>query len=122
MIGDYDEAQILNQFFCCVFTVQNTLYIPETNWQYEGHKLVGIIISADCVCLSLERLKVTGSPGPDNIPSRVLSEAADSLAVPLSILFRQSLDSGCLPEDCRLGSSPYLQEGLQEFTRELQAS
>ena len=61
-------------------------------------------LTPDTVLHKLKQLKITNSPGPDGIHSRVLSDCAGSLAVPLATLFCQSLSSGCLPEDWRLGT------------------
>ena len=87
-----------------MFTTENTLLIPEPSWQFEGAKLEDIFISADIVHQKLKQLKVTSSPGPDGVPSRVLVETAGSISIPLAALFCQSLNSGCLPEDWRLGT------------------
>ena len=48
---------------------------------------------------SFYRLKPGKASGPDRIPNRVLKELADELAPPLSALFNQSLESGCIPDD-----------------------
>ena len=101
---EQEKADILNRFFSSVFTTENMLLIPEPTWQFEGAKLDDIAISTECVHQKLRQLKVTSSPGPDGVPSRVLSETADAICVPLTTLFRQSLSSGHLPEEWRLGT------------------
>ena len=101
---DHEKAGLLNQFFSSVFTIENTSHVPLTTWHFEGAEIKDIIISTDCIRHKLGRLKVTGSPGPDGIPSRVLLETADSIALPLSILFQQSLNSGQLPADWKSGT------------------
>ena len=101
---EQEKADILNRFFSNVFTTENMLLIPEPTWQFEGAKLDDIAISTECVPQKLRQLKVTSSPGPDGVPSRVLSETADAICVPLTTLFRQSLSSGHLHEEWRLGT------------------
>ena len=77
MREDDEKADLLNQFFSSVFTSENTSHVLQTTWHFEGVKIKDIIISTDCTRHKLRRLKVTGSPGPDGIPSRVLLETAE---------------------------------------------
>ena len=44
------------------------------------------------------RIKSSFSAGPDNVPSFIVKSCAEELALPLSILFNLSLDSGFFPE------------------------
>ena len=101
---DQAKAEVLNDFFTSVFTIEDTLHIPEVSWQFSGAKLETIVITPDCVRQKLKAIKVTSSPGPDGVPSRVLFEAADAICAPLTSLFQKSLSSGCLPEDWKLGT------------------
>ena len=45
----------------------------------------------------LKNLKKGKAAGPDDIPTILLSETAEALALPVSIIFRKSLDEGQLP-------------------------
>ena len=101
---DEAKAEILNDFFTSVFIIENTLHISEVSWQFIGAKLETIVITPDCVHQKLKAIKVTSSPSPDAVPSRVLFEAADAIYAPLTSLFQKSLSSGCLPEDWKLGT------------------
>nr|VZI46516.1 unnamed protein product [Spirometra erinaceieuropaei] len=47
----------------------------------------------------LLRLKESKSPGPDEIPAKILKELAGELAEPLSMLFHTSFETGYLPPD-----------------------
>nr|VZI48712.1 unnamed protein product [Spirometra erinaceieuropaei] len=47
----------------------------------------------------LLRLKESKSPGPDEIPAKILKELAGELAKPLSMLFHTSFETGYLPPD-----------------------
>ena len=42
-------------------------------------------------------LNCNKSQGPDGIPARVLKELSKELALPISIIFNKSIESGVLP-------------------------
>ena len=56
-------------------------------------------VTNDTVFNKLKNLKSSKSAGPDGLYPRVLREAAAQLCVPLTILFKRSLDESLLPED-----------------------
>ena len=56
-------------------------------------------IFSEHVAEHLKKLKPDQSPGLDGIHPQVLSSCAEELATPLYIIFRKSLDEGCLPRD-----------------------
>ena len=51
--------------------------------------------------MKLKKLKIYKSPGPDGLHSRVLSELAETISIPLSIIFKISLKTGMLPTDLK---------------------
>nr|VZI46185.1 unnamed protein product [Spirometra erinaceieuropaei] len=51
------------------------------------------------VLTELLRLKESKSPGPDEIPAKILKELAGELSKPLSMLFHTSFETGYLPPD-----------------------
>ena len=65
--------------------------------------LCDVNISALKVAKMLSSLDPNKSTGPDGIEPRILKQCADSLCVPLSILFNKSLNQGILPKDWKLG-------------------
>ena len=56
-------------------------------------------ISRVFVEMALNKLKIDKSPGPDKIHHRILKELARSLSVPLSIMYRDSIDKGYVPDE-----------------------
>ena len=73
---------MLNRFFSSVFTVEDLSVIPQPLKQFEGEILSDVTISPGIVENKLQRLKVTGSPSPDGMHSRMLRETASTTAVP----------------------------------------
>ena len=50
---------------------------------------------------STDKMKIDKSPGPDEIYPRILKEGKESVATPLEIIFRKSLEKGEVPEQWR---------------------
>ena len=95
--GDQDKANILNKFFRSVFTMEDTNDIPRLSFRHDGASLDDIDITSAAIEAKLSNLKAHSSPGPDGVHPRLLQELARPLSVPLSMLFRSSLDTGSLP-------------------------
>jgi len=107
-----DVVEVLNQFFSSVFTQEDLSTIPTLDPKYHGPPLEDIEITPDMILKKLQRLKVSKSPGPDGFHPRVLKETAVQITLPLTILFRKSLDTGQLPGDWKLGHiSPIHKKG-----------
>ena len=48
----------------------------------------------------------------DNMSPRILKALCEEIAVPVTIIFRNSLDTGCVPGDWRIANvSPLLKKG-----------
>ena len=94
---DTEKVDILNTFFTSVFTKEDLNDIPDFNDNYNGHCIINIQFSEKDIEEILKTLKVTKSPGPDNIHPRIPKELANVLAKPLYLLFRKSIDTGKLP-------------------------
>ena len=61
--------------------------------------LDGISIDAGIVREKLCDLNSSKTTGPDELPPRVLKEAAAEISIPMSIFFKKSLSEGRLPLD-----------------------
>ena len=91
------KAEILSRQFCSVFTRED---------QQEVTKLYGpnypsidkIVINEKGVFNLLNGLNVSKASGPDQILCKVLKELACELAPILTCVFRQSLNTGSLPD------------------------
>ncbi len=95
-----EQAEILNSQFRSVFTeedLQNLPSMPGTPHQ----NAEDIDIQVSGVEKLLQNLKPGKASGPDAIPNRLLICGATELAPMLTAIFRQSLNTGTLPEDWR---------------------
>ena len=67
------------------------------------HVIADISVSIARVYNVLSSLDPSKSIGPDGIAPRVLKNCCDSLCVPLSMLFAQSMESGSIPNEWKSG-------------------
>ena len=98
-----EKATLLNRFFCSVFTSEAVERVPMFPRRYTGPDLEEVEVTVAEVERRLAGLRPFGAPGPDGVHPRMLKETARSLAAPLAKLFQQSLGSGRLPSDWKLG-------------------
>ena len=79
-----EKANILNQCFASVYTVEPTGNIP-TIPSKQVEKQNDIVITRDIVKKLLSELNVNKSQGPDGLHPRFLKEASEELCSPLSM-------------------------------------
>jgi hypothetical protein len=109
---DKEKADILNQFFQSVFTVEKDGYLPETPAYNYDAELVDFEITTEAVRKLLASLKTNKASGPDGISPRLLAELSDILAEPIAIIFKKSLESGTVPDEWRKATvSPIFKKG-----------
>ena len=99
---DTDKAEILNDFFASVFTVEGNSEIPEFERKVKHDEYINNVdIKAEKVLKQLKSLNTSKSCGPDNCHPYFLKECADEIYLPLTEIFRKSVASGEVPEDWR---------------------
>ena len=101
---DEEKAVVLNQFFSSVCTLEDQHKDTDPEIVYDGPMIEDVDITVSVVKKKLSELRPSSAAGPDGIHPRVLQEAADSLAPQLSRLFRESLDTGILPQDWKVAN------------------
>ena len=92
-----------------LFEVETVPEVPEYDFKESRDD---ILITADGVRQLLAGLQPGKAAGPDGLPPRILSVAANELAVPLTHLFRLTLDTGELPSERKMAYvSPIFKKG-----------
>ena len=89
-------AEELNKFFVSVFTEDNLESIPSVDLTTDA-SIKTVVINNEIVLKEIEKLKVNKAPGPDNISSYLLKQLKDQLAIPLTIILKNSLQDGSVP-------------------------
>ena len=99
LVTDHQQmANILNSFFCSVFTEEDMQNFPEIGQQYQGDEpLINVTFTSEKVREKLTKLKPSAAPGPDKIWAKVLHSLADVLAEPLAHVYKKLLEEGCVP-------------------------
>ena len=109
---DAEKAELLNIFFKSVFTTEDSGPVPEVPEYDFKESRDDVLITADGVRQLLAGLQPGKAAGPDGLPPRILSVAANELAVPLTHLFRLTLDTGELPSEWKMAYvSPIFKKG-----------
>lgn len=102
MVIDHTQTDdILNDHFSSVFTEEILTNLPELDKIFQGALEEGLShndISRNVVTEKSEKLKAGKTPGTDNLYLTVLKETSVEVGLPLSILFKHSLESAELPE------------------------
>nr|VZI45871.1 unnamed protein product [Spirometra erinaceieuropaei] len=93
-----NKAEHFSQFFRSVFT-READFTPSNSENMRDPTMENIVFQEEAILEELKSLKECKSPGPDEIPAKLLSELAQQLAKPLSFLCQKSFDVGILPTD-----------------------
>ena len=98
-----DKAELLNEFFSSVFTLEDKTNLPHMEDCCSGQQISDIFISSDTVGKKLAQLLPNKTPGPDGWHPRLLRETGAALTLPLYTLFQKSMDTGTLPPSWKTG-------------------
>ena len=104
-------AEILNSFFASVFTREDLSEIPAAA-AGQSTPIEDIRLTEWEVRKAIRKLKKESAAGPDEIGPRVLQELEDAAAAALTIIFRESVASGVVPDDWRRANvTPIFKKG-----------
>ena len=113
---DKDKADALNKFFTSVFTREDLENMLRIEKKHTGDSLMSVDISPEKVLKQLKKLKKHKSAGPDGFHPRVLSETAQAICEPLSLIFNKSLKQGKLPRAWKDGNIvPIFKKGSRKL-------
>ena len=101
---DKSKAEALYYFFTSVFTREDIEDIPDLAEQNYTSPLMSIEVTSEGVLKKLQKLNASKSAGSDELHPRVLKETAEVICVPLSIIFKKSLEEGKLPSVWKQGN------------------
>ena len=97
---DQGKAEILNSYFSSVFTKEDTDNVPTIPAKIPpADNCTDVHVSIEEVKKKLSQINPNKAQGPDRVPAQILKELSEELALPLSILFNKSLETGELPAD-----------------------
>jgi len=96
--NDKDRADIFNQYFASVATIDNGV-LPPCNDVNLISLLENITVSESDIARSLKTMKCNLSAGPDGIPPLFFKRLKDCMCRPLALIFTQLLSVGYVPPD-----------------------
>ncbi|BHF61984.1 hypothetical protein SprV_0100496500 [Sparganum proliferum] len=95
---DDKKAEHLSRFFQPVFT--RDVAVPADHYNVDDVPTTDSVVPTKAIVQQeVLKLKEAKSPGPDEIPAKLLKELATELAETLCLLFQASLDAGRLPPE-----------------------
>ena len=90
------KANILNEQFKSVFTTESIDNIP--NKGVSPHPVIpSLTITTPAIQKLLNNINPHKASGPDNISGRILKDLQNFTAAFLTIIFKKSLQTGCVP-------------------------
>ena len=105
---DLQMSEILNSYFGSVFTKENLSdKLLEVEQVFKGNlssNLADIIITPEVLVENLKKLKSNKAPVTDGLVSDFFLKTSETICLPLSIIFRKSLDEGVAPKDWKLAA------------------
>lgn len=96
------SANAFNAYFAYVFAPEdcsNVPFVPDQPFPF----MAPITVTAEGISKLITNLKVPTSSGIDSINSKILKNTTDTSSLFLCLLFNQSLSSGELPDDWKIG-------------------
>ena len=88
-------AEVLNEYFCSVFTTEDISSLPVPVNKLEGNKsehLRQLFVTHEMIAKKIKKMKDNKSPGVNGIPPKLLKEIVEQISTPLAKVFNLSLE------------------------------
>ena len=110
---DRGMAELLNEYFASVYTVEDTSEIPSVPIVYQGNEpLEKIEITEEIVLKKIGKLNAYKSAGPDGFHPRVIKEVKEEIAPHFSDIYKASLSHRKAVKDWKLQNiAPIFKKG-----------
>lgn len=95
--NDSETANEINKAFQSVFLQEDLQRLPDFAVNHNGCVIEDIDVNVKEIEDLLNELNVNKAMGPDGVHPKLLKECNKALAVPITLLIRESLDSGSVP-------------------------
>ena len=94
-------VNLFNGYFCSVFRSEDHFILPpETD---SSPSIIDtLVITPQLVSSKLNNLISSKAPGPDGWPTELLKSTAESICLPLSLLYNKFLSCGVLPDNWKI--------------------
>lgn len=97
-----DVANLFATHFSSVYSREDFSY-NQSNFDYTSNKHIASVQFTEAEVLNkLKKLDSCKGAGPDNIPPFFIKRCKFALALPLTLIFNQSLTEGCFPDKWKL--------------------
>ena len=95
-------AEVLNEYFSSVFTIEDISSLPVPFTKFEGNTsqhLGQLFVTPEMIAQKIKKMKDNKSPGVDGIPPKLLKEIVEQISTPLAKWFNLSLEEGIVPSE-----------------------
>jgi hypothetical protein len=108
---DKEIANTLNSYFSSVFTKENSSN-PELLDSVTDSQIGNVTITEEIVKNKIRNMKSGKAPGVDNIYPDLLRETIDEIAMPLTLIFKKTIELGTVPNDWKIANiTPIYKKG-----------
>ena len=118
--GDFNLAQKFNEHFSNIATniqdnIAPTVRPPESYIENLNHYFLFPTVTPDMIKETFSELKVKKSTDFSGLSTHFLKNVIDIISTPLSHIFNKSMESGVVPEQCKIAKvSPVFKKGGNE--------
>ena len=101
--NNVDQSELFNKFFFDQFSDESSYNVPIDINQLQNSEF-HINFDVISTCTLLNQINPNKAQGPDGIHGQILKNCAATLAMPLTLLFHQSYNSGQIPSEWKLAN------------------